>query len=131
MMESFFLIFKNTFLMFFLIPFSFGSYYKVGVMFFGPYMPFLAKVLGIFFALIINYLIGLLFIIALNKKIQKPKNIVYLFPILCFIPVLSGLVSFYFGANKLNFYKFLFIGFFSSVLYYLLAIVYPALNISL
>lgn len=130
MFESFILIFKNTFLMFFLIPFSSGSYFQVGVMFFGAYMPYMAKVLAILCTLIVNYLIGLIFITAIGKAPPKPKFVVFCFPIFCFVPLLSGIISFYFGANKLSIYKFLFIGFTSSALYYALAIRYPILHLS-
>jgi hypothetical protein len=99
-------------------------------MFWGASMPFLAKIFGILLALIINFLIGFLFAKLSKKSLPKAPKWIFIFPVLCFIPVVSGIIAAYFGLLRENFIKFLGVAFFSSTAYYALAIYFPFLNIS-
>ena len=130
MFDSFFVIFKNVFFAFTLIPFSSGTYYSTAIMFFGNFMPFVAKILAIITALSLNFSIGLIMRRAFNKKEFEPlQNKLFFALLLSFIPVISGFIAFYFGLSRAKFLKFLPIIFFVNVLYYSIALYFPFLNI--
>ena len=137
MLDSFFLVFKNTFLYFFIIPLSEGSYYSIATTFFGPFMPFLAKIFGIWLAILVNYLAGFFFakIFKISIKFKPGKMLKIALPLLCAFPFVSGLISFYFGALgfglykedilKKNFPQFAFLAFFASFAFYAALLFFP------
>jgi membrane protein DedA with SNARE-associated domain len=129
MLLFFFYIIKNVFLSFFIIPFASGTMYKVGISVFGVYIAFLAKILGIFLALCVNYFIGFLFCKIFKLKRREDSKLLNILPIFCFIPVISGLISFYFGASNQKFKLFIKISLIANIIYYALAIKYPFLSI--
>jgi hypothetical protein len=129
MLLFFFYVVKNVFLSFFIIPLASGTMYKVGISVFGFYVAFLAKILGIFLALCVNYFIGFLFCKIFKLKKRDVSQGMKLLPIFCFIPVISGLISFYFGASKQKFGLFIKISFLANIIYYVFAIKYPVLSI--
>jgi membrane protein YqaA with SNARE-associated domain len=130
MFESFWIIFKNIFFAFTVIPFSSGTYYKTALIFFGNTMPFVAKILAITLALIINYFLGRLLRMIVHKKqfAPVPKKAIF-FLLISFIPVISGFISFYCGLGKVDIKKFISIIFFVNTVYYAIALYFPILNI--
>lgn len=129
MLLFFFYVVKNIFLSFFIIPLTSGTMYKVGISVFGIYIAFLAKILGIFLALCVNYFIGFLFSKIFKLKKVKASKALNILPIFCFIPVISGLISFYFGASKQKFKLFIQVSLIANIIYYALAIKYPVISI--
>jgi membrane protein YqaA with SNARE-associated domain len=121
-------------LQFFIIPLSFGTYYKTAVIFFGNSMPYFAKICGIMLAMLANFLIGFIIRKITLKFIPKAKQEIskyaFLFTLFLFIPVISGVISLYFGLLKVNLFKFFIIALVVNCLYYGLAIIFPVLNLS-
>lgn len=131
MTSSFFLILQNTFLSFLLIPFSSGTYYSLGVIFFGFLMPYIAKIIGISLAIVMNFFVGFLFRKVLrNKRFPDSSPAILYLSLLTFIPVISAIVAFYCGVLKVNFIKFFLLSLIINVFYYGVAIYFPELNIS-
>ena len=130
MFGSFLIIFQNVFFAFTLIPFSSGTYYNTAIMFFGNLIPFVAKISAITLALSLNFILGFLTRKALkNKQIAEASNKAFLLLLFSFIPVISGIIAFYFGMLKVKFLKFIPIIFFVNVIYYGIALSFPFLNI--
>ena len=126
MIDSFLLVLKDTFFAFTLIPFSAGSYYSVSLMLSKTIMPFIAKLLGISLALILNFLVGFIFgTVFQDKKRSYIQNKRYILCIFCFIPIVSGSIAFYFGFIRAKFIKFFFVSCFSILVYSLIVIYYP------
>jgi hypothetical protein len=101
----------NTFLHFFVIPFSEGTFFKASLYFYGFALSFSAKMSGIFIALCVNYLLGFLFAFVSQRK-GKVLRIhssfkIYFLCLLTFIPVISGVVALFLGMAKKNFFLFI------------------------
>jgi membrane protein YqaA with SNARE-associated domain len=129
MLKGFWLILQNTFLAFTLFPFSSGSYYKIGSLFFGVKLAFIAKFLGIVLALSFNFALGRMLRRFIKKDLEQMPKWGFLMLLLSFIPVISGFISFYFGLLKVNFAKFLIYISIVNFAYYLIAIYLPYLQI--
>ncbi len=128
-MTSFFLIFQNVFLAFILIPITSGSYYKIGAIFLGSFPALTAKLSGIMLALSFNYIFGRFLRKISKKELPKLPKFGFLLLLSSFVPVISGIVSFYFGILKYDFKKFFAISLSVNFLYYFIAIYFPFLNI--
>ena len=130
MLGSFLIIFQNVFFAFTLIPFSSGTYYNTAIIFFGNFMPFVAKIFAITLALSLNFIVGFMLRKTLkNKQIAMIPNKAFFLLLLSFIPVISGIISLYFGISKVKFLKFIPTIFFVNFVYYGIALYFPFLNI--
>jgi hypothetical protein len=132
MLSIFWLIFNNTFLAFFLIPLSSGSYFKIGIAFMGGVIPLAANVSAITLALLVNFALGRsvrwLF---KNKPFKEYSNKILLLLLFTFLPVISGIIAFYFGLLRVKLFKFLPIIFLVNAIYYGASLSFPSLIIFL
>ena len=129
MVKGFWLILQNTFLAFTLIPFSSGSFYKLGSVLLGIKIAFIAKFLGIILALSFNFALGRMLRSLVKKDLEAMPKWWFLILILSFIPVISGFISFYFGILKVSFLKFLAFVSIVNFIYYLIATQFPSMQI--